>query len=147
MVNTTQSPFPATPNRARFNQLMRAGNAAFGSGKRRRAHYLWRRAAVLCPYDEQVWLALLNVLDTEPDRRVCLQNIVAVNPSNLQAQHQLDGYFDPGIIRTQSFQVQALPSESMSTLRRVLNLAVAFAVFLVVALLMTLAIWFLVYAL
>jgi hypothetical protein len=77
------------PSNVRFVELMRAGHVAFSKGKRQQAHDIWRHAAMLHPYDEQVWLALLNVLDSEDDRRVCLQNIVAINPNNLQAQAQL----------------------------------------------------------
>jgi ferric-dicitrate binding protein FerR (iron transport regulator) len=76
----------------RFAELMRSGQVAYAAGKRRLAHDLWRRAATLAPYNEQVWLALLQVLDDEDDRRGCLQNIVAINPNNLQAQHQLRAY-------------------------------------------------------
>lgn len=76
-------------NRVRFVELMRAGQVAYAKGKRRRAHQLWQHAAMLSPYEEQVWLALLNVLDSDEDRRVCLENIVAINPRNLQAREQL----------------------------------------------------------
>jgi len=77
------------PSNVRFVELMRAGQVAYSKGKRQQAHDIWRHAAMLHPYDEQVWLALLNVLDSDDDRRVCLQNIVAINPNNLQAQTQL----------------------------------------------------------
>ena len=73
----------------RFHEFMRAGNVAYAQGDREEAHYLWRRAANLDPHSEQVWLALLNVLDNEEDRRVCLQNIVAINPNNVQARERL----------------------------------------------------------
>lgn len=77
------------PGDIRFTELMRAGEVAYATGKRQQAHYIWRRAAMLRPYDEQVWLALLNVVDDDEDRRVCLENIIAINPHNLQAQYQL----------------------------------------------------------
>lgn len=71
---------------------MRAGQLAYAAGMPRRAHEVWRQAAALCPGEEQVWLALLNVLEDENDRRVCLQNIVMINPNNRQARSQLDRY-------------------------------------------------------
>jgi hypothetical protein len=95
-------------DRTRFIEHMQAGHAAYAAGKKRRAYYLWRRAAVLSPYDEQVWLALLHVLDDPNDRRVCLQNIVAINPSNLEAQFQLNEYSESD--RTQRLTVQPLPN-------------------------------------
>lgn len=73
----------------RATELLRAGAVAKAAGDRRKAHELLRRAASLAPYNEQVWLALLDVLDDPRDRRVCLQNIVAINPYNLHAHTEL----------------------------------------------------------
>lgn len=72
-----------------FSRLMESGRLAFTQGNRRRAHDLWREAATIDPYSEQVWLALLDVLDSDDDRVVCLQNIVAINPMNIQARREL----------------------------------------------------------
>jgi ferric-dicitrate binding protein FerR (iron transport regulator) len=79
---------------------MRAGQVAYASGQAEKAHRIWRRAAMLSPGEEQVWLALLNVLDDDEDRRVCLQNIVALNPNNQQAKRQLKalGYIEDGSV-------------------------------------------------
>lgn len=87
---------PSTENdrAARFARLMRLGQVSFAEGNRRQAHRFWRRAAMINPTDEQVWVALLNVLEDPEDRRVCLQNIVAINPNNPQAQQQLNDFFD-----------------------------------------------------
>jgi hypothetical protein len=78
----------------RFSELMRKGQLALSEGKRGKAHQCWRRAAMLRPYEEQVWLALLSVLDQPEDRRVCLENIVSINPKNLQARQQLDEFIE-----------------------------------------------------
>jgi hypothetical protein len=75
-----------------FARLMEAGRLAYGQGNRQRAHDLWREAATMDPYSEQVWLALLDVLDSDEDRVVCLQNIIAINPMNIQARRQLRAY-------------------------------------------------------
>ena len=77
---------------ADFERLMREGRVALDRGRRDRAHELWREAAMLDPYNEQVWLALLEVLDSLEDRRVCLQNIVEINPLNTQARRMLRSY-------------------------------------------------------
>lgn len=79
----------ASRDQIRFVDLMRAGHIAYAKGKHHKAHQIWRRAAMMRPYEEQVWLALLSVLDSDNDRRVCLQNIIAINPNNLQAKDQL----------------------------------------------------------
>ncbi|NWG15004.1 MAG: hypothetical protein HXY41_00065 [Chloroflexi bacterium] len=73
-----------------FTDLMQAGRVALAAGKPQVAHDLWKEAAALDPYNEQVWLALLDVLQTDADRRVCLQNIIAINPLNVQARRQLN---------------------------------------------------------
>lgn len=72
-----------------FAELMRAGQIAYTKGSQQRAHRIWRRAAMLSPYEEQVWLALLSVVDSNEDRRACLENILVINPRNLQAKNQL----------------------------------------------------------
>lgn len=74
----------------RFNDLMQAGRTAFASGKRETAHDLWREAATLNPYSEQVWLALLDVVEEDQDKLVCLQNILQINPMNVQARRLMN---------------------------------------------------------
>ncbi len=73
----------------RFAELMREGTLAYSAGHRRQAHLAWRRAATLQPQREEVWVALLDVLETDADRRVCLENILAINPNNTRAQRMI----------------------------------------------------------
>ncbi len=82
---------PNIPN-PEFDQLMRHGRAAFERGDRQLAHNLWREAALLDPYSEAVWVALLEVLETKQDQRVCLENILSINPANLLARRMLRAY-------------------------------------------------------
>lgn len=106
---------------AQFQRLMRLGHVTYAEGNRRQAHRFWRRAAMLNPTDEQVWLALLNVLDNDEDRRVCLQNIVAINPNNLQAQQKLNRYEDATHPATTLKPiVKPLPLEPESPIRRLM---------------------------
>lgn len=77
-----------------FARMMRLGHACYTQGARKQAHRYWRRAALIEPGNEMVWLSLLNVVDTDEDRRVCLENIVAINPHNKEALAQL-GLIDP----------------------------------------------------
>ena len=76
----------------RVDELLQAGKKAYTEGKSRRAHDLWREAATVDPYDERVWLALYRVLETPEDKRVCLENILAINPLNAKARRQLRAY-------------------------------------------------------
>lgn len=41
------------------------------------------------PERVEVWKALLDILETDEDRRVCLQNILALEPENRPAKQQL----------------------------------------------------------
>jgi hypothetical protein len=55
--------------------------------------------------NENVWLWLTTVVDSDEDREVCLENALALNPNNLIARRSLDslkaGNFDPAeIIRS-----------------------------------------------
>ena len=80
----------ARPGSERFEELFQAGRSAFAMGNLQEAHDFWKEAARLSPFSEQVWLALLDVIDTDEDRRVCLQNILQINPMNVQARRMLN---------------------------------------------------------
>lgn len=79
----------AFPPEARLEALLAAGRQALADGKRRTAHLLWRAAATSNPYDERVWVSLLDVLDERDDLEVCLENIIAINPLNIEARRRL----------------------------------------------------------
>ncbi len=88
-----------------FADLMQAGRVAYTAGKRKMAHDLWREAANIDPYNEQVWLALLDVIESDSDKRVCLQNILSINPMNVQARRQL-GKIDTRLQRTKQHEAE-----------------------------------------
>lgn len=73
-----------------FDRLMRLGQVAHAQGDEKTAHDYWQQAAMLEPTNEQVWTALMWVIDNDEDRKVCLKNILTINPSNNQAQGMLD---------------------------------------------------------
>jgi thioredoxin-like negative regulator of GroEL len=80
----------ARPGSERFEELFQAGRSAFAMGNLQQAHDFWKEAARLSPFNEQVWLALLDVIDNDEDKRVCLQNILQINPMNVQARRALN---------------------------------------------------------
>jgi DNA-binding SARP family transcriptional activator len=73
-----------------YQDLLKQGMAAYKANKPRTAHDLWREAATINPYDEQVWQALLRVAKNDADRRVCLENVLQLNPLNAQARQLMD---------------------------------------------------------
>ena len=52
--------------------------------------------------DEEVWLWLSAVVDTDEDREICLENVLALNPANKAAQQGMNslkaGAFNPHLI-------------------------------------------------
>jgi hypothetical protein len=85
-----------------FARMMRLGQVAHAQGQLRMAHQYWRQAAIIEPDNEMVWVALLDVLENEDDRRVCLQNILAINPANKQARRLLNKMDNATITPTKS---------------------------------------------
>lgn len=69
--------------------LLQQGSLAYNNWDLKRARLLWRKAAVTDPSNEHIWLALLEVLQDDEDRKVCLQNILILNPNNQRAEQQL----------------------------------------------------------
>ena len=69
---------------------MRLGQVAHAQGDKQTAHDYWQHAAMLEPDNEQVWTALMWVLEEEEDRKVCLKNILIINPDNMHAKQMLD---------------------------------------------------------
>ncbi len=92
---------------ASLEGLLEAGKQAYTDGDREAAHELWRSAAVANPYDERVWVALLDVLTQDEDREVCLENIIAINPLNPDARRQLRTIRRERRIRDEAAQQQA----------------------------------------
>ena len=73
-----------------FARLMRLGQVSHAQGDNRSAHDYWQHAAMLEPDNEQVWTALMWVLEDDEDRKVCLKNILTINPDNIHAKQMLD---------------------------------------------------------
>lgn len=94
LTDTSAFPPAAPANRLSlergFDDYYQAGIESFKAGDKLAAHALWRDAATTDPYQEKVWVALLRVLDDDDDRRVCLDNILAINPGNGTARRALD---------------------------------------------------------
>lgn len=69
--------------------LLSASREAVRMGEKERAHDLLQQAATLDPYDETIWWSLLEVVNTEEDRKTCLENVLAINPNSLEARRLL----------------------------------------------------------
>ncbi len=82
------------PTSAQVAELLRHGIAAAKAGRKQEARQLLFQVTELDEQNEQAWLWLSGVVESLEDRRVCLENVLAINPHNTHAQaglHWLDG--------------------------------------------------------
>ena len=77
------------PNTEKAKNLLQQGYVAYNNWEIRKARLLWRKAAVTDPANEEIWVALLNVTRDDEDRKICLQNILVLNPDNEEAEQRL----------------------------------------------------------
>lgn len=57
--------------------------------------------------NEEVWLWLSSVVDTDEDREICLENVLALNPDNIVAQKGLEA------LRSGTFNVHDITGEAI----------------------------------
>jgi hypothetical protein len=69
--------------------LLAEGVAAAQAGQRQRAYNLLLDAIELDRRNELAWLWLSTVTDSPEDQRICLENVLTINPANEQARHWL----------------------------------------------------------
>jgi hypothetical protein len=75
---------------AEVELLLDNARSALVHAEQQRALNLCQRAAMLDPYQERVWLLLLNLVTTLDDKRVCAMNILVLNPENAWAHMVLN---------------------------------------------------------
>jgi len=71
---------------ADITELLHQGIAAAKAGQNERARDLLLQVIDQDDSNEQAWLWLSSVVESLDDRRLCLQNVVAINPGNVYAQ-------------------------------------------------------------
>lgn len=75
--------------RERYIRLCQAGHAAAMQHKTYEAHFYFRKAVEIYPFSTNVWLWLARVADSQEDRIVALQNVLAINPNHDDAKRRL----------------------------------------------------------
>ena len=85
----TQEASTTDPNIKKSQALLQQGYVAYNNWEVNKARLLWRKAAVVNPGNEEIWQALYNVTRDDEDRKVCLQNILVLNPNNTEAEQRL----------------------------------------------------------
>lgn len=76
--------------REKFIRLCHAAQIASLSGKFEEAHLYYRHAARLHPYSTTVWMGLAKIVEDDADRRVALQNVLAIDSSHQEARQMLE---------------------------------------------------------
>lgn len=75
---------------ANTDAIIREGIAAYKAGRKEEARAFLLRAVEIDQYNEQAWLWLSAVVESQDDQRTCLENVLAINPDNERARHGLD---------------------------------------------------------
>ena len=73
-----------------IRQLLREGVEAARAGDKATARDLFEQVTELDESNEQAWFRLAAVVESDEERRVCLENVLHINPDNERAQQILD---------------------------------------------------------
>jgi hypothetical protein len=106
-----------------MNQLQ-DGISAAREGRQAEARTLLQQALQADPRTEQGWLWMSAVVETDAERRTCLERVLTINPNNLTAQAGLeklgaphDPEGDGQANLTGSPSAHSLPTQSMSSVK------------------------------
>ncbi len=78
----------STPNDVA--ELLRRGIEAAREGKRAEAREFFEQVVEIDEKSEKGWFWLASVVDTDDERRICLSNVLHINPNNERAKRALD---------------------------------------------------------
>ncbi len=78
----------STPNDVA--ELLRRGIEAAREGKRAEAREFFEQVVEIDEKNEKGWFWLASVVDTDDERRICLSNVLHINPNNERAKRALD---------------------------------------------------------
>ncbi len=77
-------------NKERIEALLRDGIGAAKAGNKAQAQEMLREVVALDENNEKGWIWLASVVETEDEKRVCLSNVLVINPGNKKAQEELN---------------------------------------------------------
>jgi tetratricopeptide (TPR) repeat protein len=86
------------PTSPEVNSLLQRGIAAAKAGQKQEARQVLLRVTELDEENEQAWLWLSAAVESIEERRICLENVLTINPHNRHAQsglHWLDQQASP----------------------------------------------------
>lgn len=71
-------------------ELLRQGIEAAKAGNRAGARQAFERVVDIDPQNEKGWFWLASVVDTDEERKICLDNVLQINPANEKARASLE---------------------------------------------------------
>lgn len=74
---------------ANVEAMVRTGIEAYRDGKKAEARKLLEKAIELDDYNEQAWMWLSAVVETDEEKKTCLENVLVINPDNDEAKRGL----------------------------------------------------------
>lgn len=66
--------------------MVKEGIRLYKANQKAEARAIWEQVTELDPYNEQAWLWLSAVVESSDDQRVCLENVLFINPDNPNAK-------------------------------------------------------------
>ena len=95
-------------------ELLSQGIAALKAGQKAKARGLLEQATQQDKQNEMAWLWLSGAVDTDDERRMCLQRVLAINPGNESARLGLQG-LDSGPAASNATQQPMAESKTQRT--------------------------------
>jgi hypothetical protein len=71
-------------------QLLREGIEAAREGDKKKARELFEKVVELEENNEKAWFWLASVMESDEERRICLTNVLHINPDNERAKKELE---------------------------------------------------------
>jgi hypothetical protein len=87
---STSTSKPPKRDAARIEELLQEGIDAAKAGNKEKARARLQEVVALDQYNEKGWYWLASVVETDEEKKVCLGNVVVINPDNERAQQMLD---------------------------------------------------------
>ncbi|MBE9514109.1 MAG: hypothetical protein IMY83_03650 [Chloroflexi bacterium] len=97
------------------DDLLKQGIAALNAGRKAEARNLLTQVVQQDDRNEIAWLWLSGAVDTDRERRICLENVLAINPNNRLARRGLESLIAREGVRLLS--VVSLPAPEVKPLK------------------------------
>ncbi|MDX2162224.1 MAG: hypothetical protein SF162_12935 [bacterium] len=114
-----------------INDLLRRGIEAARNDDRATARELLQQVVELDDKNEKAWFWLASVVDTLEERRVCLNNVLHINPNNEKAREAMDALESKA--RKKVNEEEVIPGVTRSQITLILGGGILIVVVIVVA--------------